>query len=216
MLCFSCFKAREKEKQQGSNEEATTSESTTTTERISDRYRKTAENENTWEMPSIRHFPSFPPLPLPPQDHQYYGHKNQQESITTEDKMGTLYNAIIDVKEQPGQNSSFSQTSSDRDKSTRHRQTTNHTPTVRFVPRKTNLENRKRKTEEAAETSLTHVSGKNEPFIGPKLPELPKLDMEDVSLNTTVSLIRNTMKQVMYIRFCLKQLRTKINQNYIV
>lgn len=58
------------------------------------------------------------------------------------------------------------------------------------------MESRKRKTEEAAEHSLTDVPRSNEPLIGPKLPEPAKLDMEDVSLNTTVSLIRNTMKQV--------------------
>lgn len=117
--------------------------------------------------------------------------------------MGTLHNAIINIKQQPGKSSSFSQTSSDRDRRTEHRLTPNQASAVRFVPRTTNLENRKRKMEEAAENSLTDVSGKNEPLIGPKLPEPPKLNMEDESLNTTVSLIRNTMKQVTYILICL-------------
>ncbi|KAK1880041.1 RNA-binding protein 48 [Dissostichus eleginoides] len=44
--------------------------------------------------------------------------------------------------------------------------------------------------------SLTDVTINNEPLIGPKLPEPPKLDMEDVSLNTTANLIRNTLKKV--------------------
>ncbi|XP_029023084.1 RNA-binding protein 48 isoform X2 [Betta splendens] len=190
-------KAREKIKQQREEEEATTSETTTTaTDRIPDRYEKTSDTSNTWELPNSNQFSSFPPLPLPPQEHQYYGHENQQESIATEDKMGTLHNAFVDVQHQLGQSSNFSQTSSDRDQRTEHRLTTNPTSAVRFVPRKTNLENRKRKKEEAVENLLADVSAKNEPFIGPKLPEPPKLDMEDVSLNTTVSLIRNTMKQV--------------------
>lgn len=113
--------------------------------------------------------------------------------------MGTLHNAIINTKQHLGQSSSFSQTSSDRDRGTEHRLTPNQTSAdVRFVPRTTNLENRKRKMKEAGENSPTDVIGKNEPLIGPKLPEPPKLDMEDESLNTTVSLIRNTMKQVIY------------------
>lgn len=60
------------------------------------------------------------------------------------------------------------------------------------------MENRKRKMEEVAEHSVTDVTTNNEPLIGPKLPEPPKLDMDDASLNTTVNLIRNTMKQVSY------------------
>lgn len=40
------------------------------------------------------------------------------------------------------------------------------------------------------------VTGHNEQLIGPKLPEPPRVDMEDESLNTTVSLIRNTLKKV--------------------
>lgn len=59
--------------------------------------------------------------------------------------------------------------------------------------------------EEAAEHSKTDVSVKNEPLIGPKLLEPPKLDMDDESLNTTVNLIRNTMKQVTYDLIWLKQ-----------
>ena len=108
--------------------------------------------------------------------------------------MGTLHNVIIDPKQEPTLSSSSSQTSSER--GIEHKLTSNQPSAVRFVPRTTHLENRKRKIEEAAEHSLTDVSRNNETLIGPKLPEPPKLDMEDESLNTTVSLIRNTMKQV--------------------
>lgn len=128
--------------------------------------------------------------------------------------MGTLHNAIINTKQHLGQSSSFSQTSLDRDRGTEHRLTPNQTSAVRFVPRTTHLENRKRKMKEAGENTLTDVLGKNEPLIGPKLPEPPKLDMEDKSLNTTVSLIRNTMKQVTYNLICLYQIRRKLNSHY--
>lgn len=110
--------------------------------------------------------------------------------------MGTLHTAVSNTKQQPEQSLSFNQSSSDRGRGREHRLAPSQAPAVRFVPRTTNLENRKRKMEEAAGQTLTDVSGGNEPLIGPKLPEPPKLDMDDESLNTTVSLIRNTMRQV--------------------
>ncbi|XP_071356377.1 RNA-binding protein 48 [Trachinotus anak] len=185
--------AREKEQKEAVNEEPTTSNTATTAEIIS-RCDQMPTNDNTGETSNISHYSSFPLLPLPPQEHYYYGHKNQHGTLPTEDKMGTLHYATIDTKQQPTQ--SFSQTPSDRERGTEHGVTPNLAPAVRFVPRTTHLENRKRKMEEAVDHSLADVSGRNEPLIGPKLPEPPKLDMDDESLNTTVSLIRNTMKQV--------------------
>ncbi|XP_072303647.1 RNA-binding protein 48 isoform X2 [Eucyclogobius newberryi] len=67
-------------------------------------------------------------------------------------------------------------------------------PPVRFLPRTTQIETRKRLAEDETEQSLEDVT--SEGFIGPKLPEQPKLDMEDESLNRTVKMIRNTLKQV--------------------
>lgn len=111
--------------------------------------------------------------------------------------MGTLHNAIITTKQQPVPSSSSSRTSSDRDKGREHRTTPKQSATARFVPRTTHLESRKRRMEEEETERLgTDVAGSNEPLIGPKLPETPKVDMEDESLNTTLSLIRNTMKKV--------------------
>lgn len=111
--------------------------------------------------------------------------------------MGTLHNAIIETKQQPVPSSSSNRTSSDRDKGREQRTTPKQSATARFVPRTTQLESRKRRVEEEeAERLGTDVAGSNEPLIGPKLPETPKVDMEDESLNTTVSLIRNTMKKV--------------------
>uniref|UniRef100_A0A3Q0SVZ0 RNA-binding protein 48 n=1 Tax=Amphilophus citrinellus TaxID=61819 RepID=A0A3Q0SVZ0_AMPCI len=108
------------------------------------------------------------------------------------DKMGTLHNTSVDTVEQREGSSRRNQTLSSR--VTDHRQEAHQATGVRFLPRTTHLEKRKRKMEEAAEHSIT-ISGQNEPLIGPKLPEPSKLDMEDKSLNTTVNLIRNTMKQ---------------------
>ncbi|KAM9340001.1 RNA-binding protein 48 [Symphorus nematophorus] len=186
-------KAREKERKEAVNKESTSSDTATTSETIITRQDKASDNDHTGETSIISHYSSFPLLPLPPHECYYYGNKNQHITGPTEDKMGTLHNAIIDSQEPPPSSSS-SQTSSDR--GTERRLISNESSAVRFVPRTTHLENRKRKMEEGAELSLTDVSRNNEPLIGPKLPESPKLDMEDESLNTTVSLIRNAMKQV--------------------
>ncbi|KAM7384164.1 hypothetical protein PAMA_011488 [Pampus argenteus] len=189
-------KAREKEQEeeQAVNKEPTPSD--TTSEKIPVRHEQTSDCDNTGESSNVGHYSSFPSLPLPPQEHHYYRQKNQHGSSTTEDKMGTLHNAVIDIKQQPVQSSSSRQTSLHKHRDTEHTLASNQSSAVRFVPRTTHLENRKRKIEEVIEHSLTDVNGKNEPLIGPRLPDQPKLDMEDNSLNTTVSLIRNTMKQV--------------------
>ncbi|KAK9526917.1 hypothetical protein VZT92_015590 [Zoarces viviparus] len=173
----------------------TSSNTATTSETVIPRRDKTSDNDNSEKKSNISHYSDFPLLPLPPQEYLYYWHNNQHGTTPTEDKMGTLHDAVIDTKQQQGPSSSSGQTSSDRD--TEHRLTSSQSSTVaRFVPRTTHLENRKRKMEAAAEDSPTDVTRNNETFIGPKLPEPPKLDMEDESLNTTVSLIRNTMNKV--------------------
>ncbi len=176
--------------------EPTSSDTATTSEMIITKHEQTSDSDDKGRTSNISHYSGIPLLPLPPQEYHYYGYKNQLETVPTEDKMGTLHNAIISTKQHSVPSSSSSQSSSDRDRGTEHRLTSNNFSAVRFVPRPTNLENRKRKIEEAAECSLTADTRNNEPLIGPKLPEPPKLDMEDESLNTTVNLIRNTMKQV--------------------
>ncbi|XP_008288690.1 RNA-binding protein 48 [Stegastes partitus] len=189
------FRAREREQKEAVHEEPTSSETTTTPEQNIPRHSQTFHSNSTGETSNISQYSSFPILPLPPQEQQFYGQKNQPETTPTEDKMGTLHHAITDSKQQRVQSSSSKQTFSNRDRGAEHRLTSNQPPAVRFVPRTTNLQNRKRKMEEAGKHSVT-VSGQNEPLIGPKLPEPSKLDMADQSLNTTVGLIRNTMKQV--------------------
>ncbi|NWW84853.1 RBM48 protein, partial [Rhynochetos jubatus] len=67
----------------------------------------------------------------------------------------------------------------------------------RFMPRTTHLQERKRKREEGNKFSLAGTSGDNtEVMIGPQLPETPKVDMDDDSLNTSATLIRNKLKEV--------------------
>lgn len=122
--------------------------------------------------------------------------------------MGTLHNAIIETKQQPEPSPSSSRTSSSGEKGTERRVAPKQSAAVRFVPRTTHLESKKRRMQEAeAERSGTDVERDNEQLIGPRLPETPKLDMEDESLNTTVSLIRNTLKKVTCNFFFLLDLK---------
>lgn len=165
-----------------------------TTEKIFARRDNISESEHVGETSAISHYSGHPLLPLPPQDHH---HRN----IQTEDRMGTLHNAFIDTKYQQGQSSGSSHIPSDTN--TKNKLTPDQVLAPRFVPRTTHLDISKRKMEDSVESLLTEVSGKNEPLIGPKLPEPPKLDMEDESLNTTVRLIRNTMTEVTYNLICL-------------
>ncbi|NXM77292.1 RBM48 protein, partial [Serilophus lunatus] len=67
----------------------------------------------------------------------------------------------------------------------------------RFMPRTTHLQERKRKREEGNKFSLIGTSVEyTEVIIGPQLPEIPKVDMDDESLNTSATLIRNKLKEV--------------------
>lgn len=202
MLCsfplHHCYKVREKEQEQAVNQEPPPSEATS--EMIKPRHDRMRDYDHTGDSSNMGHFSSFPILPLPPREHPSYRYKNQQWNTQTEDKMGTLHNVIIDTRQQPVQSSDSSRTSSHKDRCAGDRRTSNQPSAVRFVPRTTCLENRKRKLEEVVPHSLSDVPEKNYPLIGPKLPEPPKLDMEDESLNTTVSQIRSTMKQVSHFR----------------
>ncbi|XP_062423729.1 RNA-binding protein 48 isoform X2 [Rhea pennata] len=67
----------------------------------------------------------------------------------------------------------------------------------RFMPRTTHLQERKRRREEGNKFALmgTYMES-TEVIIGPQLPEVPKVDMDDDSLNTSATLIRNKLKQV--------------------
>ncbi|KAM9838417.1 RNA-binding protein 48 [Aulostomus maculatus] len=180
-------KAREKEQEQARKKEP----SDTASEKILPRPEQSRDCDQTGDSSNMNYYSGFPLLPPPPREHRY-GYPNQRGTLPTEDKMGTLHDAIIIKKTQPEKSSS----SSHKDKDSDRRLTSRQSSAARFVPRTTYLENRKRKVEEDVEQPLSGVTEDNDPFIGPKLPDPPKLDMEDDSLNTTVSFIRNTMKQV--------------------
>ncbi|XP_021017516.1 RNA-binding protein 48 [Mus caroli] len=68
----------------------------------------------------------------------------------------------------------------------------------RFMPRTTQLQERKRRRDcdrELGTLLETHTSS-NEVLIGPKLPGIPTVDLQDDSLNTTATLIRRKLKEV--------------------
>ncbi|KAK7125026.1 hypothetical protein R3I94_019170 [Phoxinus phoxinus] len=141
----------------------------------------------------------FPEQPLAPTEDVSYRLPNftqpfqlqwsTKTTLPTEDKMGSLHNSIPPVPETSKQSASSSSSSvKERDLSKRQE---NLSRPVRFMPRITHLESRKRKLEETV-----FFLNETETLIGPKLPELPKVDMEDHSLNVTANLIRQTMTKV--------------------
>ncbi|RVE66558.1 hypothetical protein OJAV_G00108550 [Oryzias javanicus] len=130
----------------------------------------------------------FPLLPLPPRE---IFHQDYPGNEPTEDKMGTLYHAVPpDVKQKKVENLSSLKKGPNSEK----RLASNPAPAAKFVPRTAYLKrNKHSKIEEATEQPVTDAG--DQCLIGPKLPEPHKLDMNDESLNTTVNLIRSTMKQ---------------------
>ncbi|XP_043073801.1 RNA-binding protein 48 [Puntigrus tetrazona] len=138
----------------------------------------------------------FPVPPLPPvEDVSYrlcgFAQSTADATLPTEDKMGSLHDAIPPVTETSAQRAPSASHKKERDLRERQK---NPSPSVRFMPRTTHLENRKRKLEGHA--LVLNEAAETEALIGPKLPELPKVDMEDHSLNVTASLIRQTMSKV--------------------
>lgn len=170
------------------NKETVSVDTATTSGTVVTSHQKTVNKEKP-ETPKTGNFYGFPLLPLPPREFWYSAHT----ALPTEDKMGTLYTAVSETNPQP---SSSSSQPSVGGAGMGHKVNSDQSAAVRFVPRTTRLENRKHKLEEDVGHFLTDPKRNNEPLIGPKLPEPPKLDMEDESLNTTATLIRNTMKKV--------------------
>ncbi|GAB1289380.1 RNA-binding protein 48 [Apodemus speciosus] len=64
----------------------------------------------------------------------------------------------------------------------------------RFMPRTTQLQERKRRRD--CDGELGTNTSSNGVLIGPKLPGIPTVDLQDDSLNTTANLIRNKLKEV--------------------
>ncbi|KAM4705634.1 RNA-binding protein 48 [Rhinophrynus dorsalis] len=68
---------------------------------------------------------------------------------------------------------------------------------VRFKPRTTQLQERQKKREQSSAHALYgSTTNSQEILIGPKLPEIPKLDMDDISLNISADVIRTKLKEV--------------------
>lgn len=195
LFFLSYSKAKQREKTEAAQESSVSSEAPTSSDKIPASRDVTSKIESTGEALSRSHYSEFPPLPLPPREQCSFRQKSHRRLVPTEDKMGTLHNAFFNVGQRQADSLSSNPTTSNREQGTEGRLGPNPGSGVRFIPRNTNLESRKRKVEESGEPAA-NVSGENEPLIGPKLPEPAKLDMEDESLNTTVNLIRSTMKQV--------------------
>ncbi|KAK1805038.1 hypothetical protein P4O66_019406, partial [Electrophorus voltai] len=150
-------------------------------------------------------YSGFSLLPLPPQEdasQQYFSSKEsfkpqsvQGKNVPTEDKMGSLHNFIpiaTDHYKQTSHKPTVASSGSDRVRGKK-----SHAPSTtapRFMPRTAQLETRKRKIEDNSD--LMGITNKNAPLCGPKLPEPPKMDMEDDSLNITAHFIRQTMAKV--------------------
>nr|XP_017508390.2 RNA-binding protein 48 isoform X2 [Manis javanica] len=67
----------------------------------------------------------------------------------------------------------------------------------RFMPRTTQLQERKRRREDDRKLgTCPETTSSSGVLIGPLLPDIPKADMHDDSLNTTANLIRNKLKEV--------------------
>ncbi|XP_034258258.1 RNA-binding protein 48 isoform X1 [Pantherophis guttatus] len=67
----------------------------------------------------------------------------------------------------------------------------------RFMPRTTQLQERKRRRDEDNKLALLGREPNGEEIIfGPRLPEIPKIDLDDDSLNTSAILIRNRLKKI--------------------
>lgn len=176
------------------NEDPASSETTSASDTVVTRHEQLSESLTTGETSTDSLHPVFPLLPLPPQEYHSFRRDDTHEAGPKEDKMGTLHNAVTNLKQPRGESLNTNPSPFNRSQGAKCKLSSNKDPEFRFLPRTKHLEKRKRKLEEAAEESA-HVSV-SEPLIGPKLPKPPKLDMEDDSLNTTVSLIRNTLKQV--------------------
>ncbi|XP_073485734.1 RNA-binding protein 48 [Aquarana catesbeiana] len=66
---------------------------------------------------------------------------------------------------------------------------------ARFMPRTTQLQERQRRREERTRLAVL-LPESQEIVVGPKLPEIPKLDMIDNSLNLSANLIRTKLQEV--------------------
>lgn len=154
--------------------------------------------ENVPESPSYRdNSQGFPLLPLPPQERlfchlSYSGHSQQR--LPTEDKMGSLHQYTDPSKDPKNQVTAIQQDRESR--GTNNRPKNIPSSHVRFLPRPAHFDSRKRKAEEAKSQSLMGTSDEGGPLIGPKLPEIPKTDLQDASLNITANIIRSTMQKV--------------------
>ncbi|XP_078277587.1 RNA-binding protein 48 isoform X2 [Rhinoraja longicauda] len=70
---------------------------------------------------------------------------------------------------------------------------------ARFVPRNMQLQVKKKINQQMDINIFDRSPADNTTIIGPKRPEMPKVDMEDKSLNISASLIRNKLTEVLSV-----------------
>ncbi|XP_055516916.1 RNA-binding protein 48 isoform X2 [Leucoraja erinacea] len=69
----------------------------------------------------------------------------------------------------------------------------------RFVPRNMQLQVKKKINQQMDINVFDRLPADDAPIIGPKRPDMPKVDMEDNSLNISASLIRNKLTEVLSV-----------------
>ncbi|KAL4629883.1 RNA-binding protein 48 [Arapaima gigas] len=146
------------------------------------REREHCDQRESWDF-------SYTFIPPPPQE----GFPSVFEQTVYEDEMGSTYYSDVTSSQAI---SNVNQTCSSDGNAMACSKAKDRPPPAKFIPRTTHLQNRKRKMEEDGKASVLGTTDENDTLIGPKLPELPKLDMEDDSLNITANLIRSTMAKV--------------------
>ncbi|KAG5842634.1 hypothetical protein ANANG_G00179700 [Anguilla anguilla] len=171
------------------------------------KWKDTSQEEE--ESLNASYLSSYPFLPPPPQEDVYRPSSFSEQASSSssfvlkgyqrnmqpaEDNMGSTYH-FVDTGNNEPLPSKVLQSPHGNPASSNQQRKISH-PTTRFIPRTTHLENRKRKIEEACQDALLGIVEKSETLIGPKLPQPPKMDMEDASLNITANLIRSTMAKV--------------------
>ncbi|KAJ8334177.1 hypothetical protein SKAU_G00398160 [Synaphobranchus kaupii] len=169
------------------------------------------------ESLSTSYFLSYPLLPPPPQEDVYrpssFSEQTSPSSSSSsvlkgyqckmqpaEDNMGSTYH-FVDTGNEPLPSKVLKSPSHGNPAIINKQRKICH-PTTRFIPRTTQLENRKRKMEEVCQDTLLGIADTSETLIGPRLPQQPKMDMEDASLNITANLIRNTMAKISSVPEC--------------
>ncbi|XP_066571565.1 RNA-binding protein 48 [Amia ocellicauda] len=152
---------------------------------------------DTWN--NYSDYYGYPMLPPPPQEdvHRFWPSPQSAAFRSAGPGEGGLLPAGFSPAPEDYSADSCREPSGPRDSRRREPSASKAKGTVsRFIPRTTHLQERKRRAEQAGVASLMGIPGTDEALIGPKLPETPKLDLGDDSLNTTANVIRSKLRKI--------------------